>query len=148
MEHDGYDRFIYTASSLSIISSVHWYLQGWTTWNRNVHMWATDIHIWGQTNSYCFVLNMTCEALVGDSGCLSGFEQEGEPRSLIKQFISMLLLFLFQNKFCVMDWSPCRSWFSKYPPVISWAFRFYLNQSSSAGTGDTACFKLALPYLH
>lgn len=38
---------------------------------------------------------------------LSG-SQESEHRTLIKQFISKLLLFLF-HKFCVIDWSQRKS---------------------------------------
>lgn len=72
-------------------------------------------------------------------GCLSGCAREGEPRSQIKQFISKLLLFLFHNKLCFMGWSPHQSQFSKHPPVISRAFRFYLNWSSAAGTGVVCC---------
>lgn len=102
--------------------------------------------IWGEESSFFFVLNTT--ALFEDYGCLSGFVQEGEPRSLIKQFICKLILFLFHNKSCVMDWSPCRSSanillsFLK-PWDFIWIRAALLEQEIS-----TAYFKLALSYLH
>lgn len=122
---------LYCQFLLSIISNVHWYLQGWNHMKQectDVSKWHSDL----RGREFLF----RCSKHVCPWGGLwvavrGGWGGSG---SLINQFISELLQFLFHSKFCAKDWSPCRSYFSKYPPVVSQAFWYFLNQSSSAGS--------------